>query len=209
MNSNTFGKILVIGFLILLFSTACGTSQADLDATATKAMAKEFAKKTEEAPTATPLPTDTPVPTYTPAPSDTPEPTPTSTASPTPTITNTPAPTNTPEPTVPPEPTLGELMFFDEDFEEAKDEFQLGVTMVYACFEYWSMSPNLRVSGYAYHNGNEFGNISGFYDLEGNDGTCFSLSRGGGRQKLEAGQYKIKMYIENDLATEGEFKILR
>jgi hypothetical protein len=199
--------LLTISVFFLL--AACGPSQADLDATATKVMADEFARQTAEAPTATPLPTDAPNPTDTPVPTDTPEPTPTE--SPMPTITNTPPPTDTPEATTPPEPSLGEMVFFDEDFVDPTVEFKLGVTVVNACFEYWNMTPDLRVSGYVYHNGSEFGNISGFYDLDGNDVVCFSISstKGGAVQKLDAGQYKVKMYIENGLATEGEFKIIR
>jgi hypothetical protein len=101
------------------------------------------------------------------------------------------------------------MMFFDESFEAPVEEFPLGVTMVHACFEYWNMSPDLRISGYAYHNGENWGNISGFMDFEGNDFHCFTLSVGGGRVRLDPGKYKVTLFINNDQATEGEFKILR
>lgn len=77
-------------FLLLITAVSCGPSQAELDATATKAAEEEFKKQTEEAPTASPLPTDTPVPT------DTPSPTPTNTPTSSPTPTDTPTPTTTP-----------------------------------------------------------------------------------------------------------------
>jgi hypothetical protein len=158
---------------------------------------------TAEAPTATPVPTDTLAPTETPlpTPTDTPEPSPTAT------ITNTPLPTDTPEPTIPPEPTLGEIIFFDDGFEAPIEQFQLGVTKVYACFEYWNMTPDLRISGYVYRNGKDWANISQMFDLDGNDFFCFTLSSDGGRRKLDAGNYKIKLFLEKDLATSGEFKI--
>ena len=98
-------------------------------------------------------------------------------------------------------------MFFDDDFEAPVEEFQLGVTKVYACFEYWNMEPSLRISGYVYHNGKDWGNISQMYDLEGNDFFCFTLLSDGGRRKLDAGRYEVKLYLEKDLSSSGKFKI--
>lgn len=71
---------------------ACGPSQAELDAQATKFAANIFATQTAAAPT----PTNTPAPS--PTPTDTPKPTstPTSTPTPTPTPSPTALPTNTP-----------------------------------------------------------------------------------------------------------------
>ena len=206
-----FKKILFVIVLILLltFLEACSSFPGEIESTEIIVSGSEKTEEKTDELTSTQLPTDAPNPTDTPVPTDTPEPTPTE--SPMPTITNTPPPTDTPEATTPPEPSLGEMVFFDEDFVDPTVEFKLGVTVVNACFEYWNMTPDLRVSGYVYHNGSEFGNISGFYDLDGNDVVCFSISstKGGAVQKLDAGQYKVKMYIENGLATEGEFRILR
>ena len=61
--------------LMAVLVSACGPSQAELDAQATKVAAAIFATQTAEAPTATPTPTPTPSPTSTPT--DTPAPSPT------------------------------------------------------------------------------------------------------------------------------------
>ena len=94
---------LLIGALLV----ACGPSQAELDAQATKVAADVFATETAEAPTRTPIPTLTPTPTATLTstltPTSTPTPTPTSTNTATPT--HTPTPTNTPTSTLTPAPT--------------------------------------------------------------------------------------------------------
>jgi hypothetical protein len=81
-------------FLVALFLPACGASEAELDATATKAAVAKFATQTAQAPTDTPQPTNTPTPTETPIPTSTP----TATIAPT----STPTPTPTPEPTIAP-----------------------------------------------------------------------------------------------------------
>ena len=60
-------------FLMAGLATACGPSQAELDAQATKVAAAIFATQTAQAPTATPTPTPSPTPT----PTDTPPPSPT------------------------------------------------------------------------------------------------------------------------------------
>ncbi len=95
---------------------ACGPSQAELDAQATRSAADAFATQTAEAPTptltpsATPTPTVTPTPTPTstptPLPTDTPTSTPTATPTNTPTATATPTtqPSNTPTAPAPPQP---------------------------------------------------------------------------------------------------------
>lgn len=97
--TRTLLSILACMVTIMLLS-ACGPSQAELDAAATQAASEEYATQTAEAPTATTTPTDTPIPTktplpptYTPEPTDTPVP-PTST--PVPTATPTPGPTLAP-----------------------------------------------------------------------------------------------------------------
>lgn len=64
---------------------ACGPSQAELDAQATKVAADIFATQTAEAPPPTPTPTLTPTPTETPTPTPVPTPTFTPTPSPVPT----------------------------------------------------------------------------------------------------------------------------
>jgi hypothetical protein len=165
MNQKSNVVLAACGMLTISMLCACGPSQEELGATAVQATADEAAVLTAEAPTATPVPTDTLAPTETPlpTPTDTPEPSPTAT------ITNTPLPTDTPEPTIPPEPTLGEIIFFDDGFEAPIEQFQLGVTKVYACFEYWNMTPDLRISGYVYRNGKDWANISQMFDLDGND----------------------------------------
>lgn len=72
--------------LVAALLSACGPSQAELDATATQVAADIFATQTAQAPTATA--TFTPSPTFTATPTDTPTPTPT----------DTPLPTSTPTP---------------------------------------------------------------------------------------------------------------
>jgi hypothetical protein len=81
-----------LAILVILLITACGPSQADLDATATQDTMAINATKTAQAPTDTPVPTSTP----TTVPTDTP--TPTATFTPTPTITPTPTPIPDPDP---------------------------------------------------------------------------------------------------------------
>jgi hypothetical protein len=73
--------IIVVGVSL----AACGPSQAELDAQATKVAADIFATQTAEAPTPTPIPTLTPTPTETPTPTPVPTPTFTPTPSPVPT----------------------------------------------------------------------------------------------------------------------------
>jgi basic membrane protein A len=91
-------SLLVVTALLL---SACGTSQEDLDATATQIAAEIFATQTAQAPTATPTFTPTPTPTDTPTLTPTPTPTDTPSPTPTPTPTPTPPPTDTPTPTPP------------------------------------------------------------------------------------------------------------
>jgi len=100
-----------IGAMISIFFTACGPSQAELDATATQAAAEQFATQTADAPTTTPTftSTSTQTPTFTPTLTPTPTPTftPTSTPTQTPTATTTPTPKASPTrvpPTQPPSP---------------------------------------------------------------------------------------------------------
>ena len=96
---------IALSVLIGVGMAACGgSSQAELDAQATKIAADIFATQTAEAPPPTDTPTVAPTLTHTPIPTptltDTPTPVPTQT--PTHTPTSTPAPTDTPAPT----PTL-------------------------------------------------------------------------------------------------------
>lgn len=74
MSVSDFGIVLLMAMVV----AACGPSQADLDAQATKVAAAIFATPTAQAPTATstPMPTDTPTPSPTPTPTDTPPPSP-------------------------------------------------------------------------------------------------------------------------------------
>ncbi len=86
----SFGKVhLVLACLLTsAILAACGPSQAELNAQATKIAANILATQTAEAPTLTPTPTLT----------STPTPIPTPTLTPTPTSTDTPTPTDTPRP---------------------------------------------------------------------------------------------------------------
>jgi TolB protein len=102
---------MILTLIALLTSgalSACGPSQADLDATATVIAADIFAAQTVAAPTATLTPTVTSTPTFThtpaPTPTHTSTPTPTHTPSPTSTPTATHTPTRTPTPTHTPTP---------------------------------------------------------------------------------------------------------
>ncbi len=101
MNKKT-SRILVYLLLMGVILSACGPSQAELDAQATQSAADAFATQTAEAPTPTPTPTVTltPTPTFTPTPVPTDTPTPT--ATPIPTDTPTPIPTDTPTATATP-----------------------------------------------------------------------------------------------------------
>lgn len=93
--------LLIIGcFVIIILSSACGPSQAELDETATQDAIALFAKQTAEAPTATLTPSVTPSPTNTPTATPSPTHTPTETPTITPTPTNTPTATPTPIPDV-------------------------------------------------------------------------------------------------------------
>ena len=104
---------LLICLLLGIALVACGASQAELDAEATKVAANIFGTQTAEAPPPTDTPTSTPTATPTDTPTATPTPTHTPTHTPTPipptstpTHTPTPAPpTDTPEPTDTPTPT--------------------------------------------------------------------------------------------------------
>lgn len=80
----TVMSLAIISLLISVILSACGPSQAELDATATQVAANIFATQTAQAPTATP--------TFTPSPSPTATPTATPTPTSTPTITPTPTP---------------------------------------------------------------------------------------------------------------------
>ena len=87
------------------------------------------------------------------------------------------------------------------------DEYPNGTTRVYACFDYWNLSSDMRISGYLYLNGKEWSNISGVFDLEGNDFTCITI--GSATRKLDHGDWKLTLFLENDLAQTGTFKVLR
>lgn len=67
----------ILGLLLTIsLLSACGPSQAELDATASQAAAVMFATQTAEAPTSTPIPTSTPTPTKIPTATPTPQPDP-------------------------------------------------------------------------------------------------------------------------------------
>jgi hypothetical protein len=85
-------SFVLICLLMVTGLAACGPSQAELDAEATKVAAEIFATQTAEAPTPTPPPTATatPTPTFTPTPIP---------------PTETPTPLPSPTPTTPPTPT--------------------------------------------------------------------------------------------------------
>lgn len=94
--SSRFSPIL-LSLIIGILLSACGPSQAQLDAAATQVAANIFATQTAQAPTITP--------TFTPSPTATETPTSTPTLAPTNTPTLTPAPTRTRTPTLKPTPT--------------------------------------------------------------------------------------------------------
>ncbi len=87
-----------ISLLIVIMVSACGPSQAALDATTTQIAADIFATQTAQAPTITPTFTPSLTPTLTWTPTRTPLPTNTSTPIPTSTPTRTPTPTPRPAP---------------------------------------------------------------------------------------------------------------
>ena len=92
MNNIQHSLYLFLAILVILSISACGTSQADLDATATQDTIAMHATENFQTPRDVPVPTSTP----TTVPTDTP--TPTATFTPTPTITPTPTPTPDPDP---------------------------------------------------------------------------------------------------------------
>ena len=98
---------------------ACGPSQAERDAQATKIAADIFAAQTAEPPTLTPTPTSTPVPTSTPMPTSTPAVTPL----PTGTLTVTPQPTDVPTWRIYPSTDLYAFSYAG-DFEGIPNELQ-------------------------------------------------------------------------------------
>ena len=101
--------LILVLLLMAGLAAACGPSQAELDAQATKVAAAIFATQTAEAPTATPTPTQT----------DTPTPTPRST------------PTDTPTPSPTPLPDLSEAVLTLDDLPSSFTEMsleQLGLT---------------------------------------------------------------------------------
>jgi hypothetical protein len=199
---------LIICFLVAtLFLFACGTSQDDLDATESQVAEDVVATQTESAPTDTPVPTDTPTQEPTEIPTQVPTDTPAPTDTPPPTVTNTPGPTDTPEPTVPSVPTIGPIMYFPLDFSGKMEEYPRGTTQVYACFEYWNMSPDARLTGYLYFNGKEVANISQVFELEGNDNFCFTI--GSQTRQMEHGTWKLSIYLDKDLAQSASYKVLR
>jgi len=93
--------VLLTSLAAALLLSACGPSQAERDATATRLAAEISGTQTAAAPTDMPFPTATPNPTATHTPSPTPSPThsPTDTPTSTPTFTSTPTVTPTPSPT--------------------------------------------------------------------------------------------------------------
>ena len=113
---------LLVLIVLSIFLSACGPSQAELDATATQGAADNFATQTAQAPTATATFTPSPTATATFTPSPTATATPTST--PIPTLTPTPPPTNTPTPTTNPLAGVfaeGKLVMTDESYKTLKD----------------------------------------------------------------------------------------
>jgi hypothetical protein len=203
----------VIIFLIFLFSLPALSCNfivgPDTDATATAVSAEIFATMTAMVPSATftQPPTDTPLPTSTPTI------TPTDTQIPSPTITNTPEPTFTPEPTKPDNPTFGPITFHtEEDYNQDNldnpvTEFPTGTTKVYACFDYWAMTPTTRVSDYWYANGEEWNSFSENWD-KGDEGTmCWYIYYSDKLAGLENGDWKLKIFIGSDLEQEAEFYI--
>ena len=107
-------------------------------------------------------------------------------------------------------PTFGAIEFYSQDFEGPAEEFPLDTTKVYACFEYWNMSPEVRVSGYLYLNGKEVGNVSQALEVDGDGDTCFTIyALGQNLRALDKGTWKLTLYIGNELSQSASFKIAR
>ena len=98
----TRNLILLVIFLLGGILSACGPSQADMDATATQVAGSIFGTQTAQVPTVTLTLT--------------PNPTPTVTLTPTPTVTST--PTLTPTATDTPTPTIDPSILFSDDFSD-------------------------------------------------------------------------------------------
>ena len=196
-------KRLLLTFVLVftLPALACSLFQTqDLDATATFIAGEIFANMTAEAPTATDTATVTPTETVTP--------TPTITVTPLPT--DTPLLTDTPEPTVPSEPTFGPITFAEGESEEKPvnpaTKFTPGIDTVYACWDYWGMSPEVRITTYWYNNGKKWASDSESWDLAENGSICWSISwAGSGR--LPLGNWDLKLYIGSELVQSGKFRI--
>jgi tetratricopeptide (TPR) repeat protein len=108
------------------------------------------------------------------------------------------------------EPSIGPLMFFTEESDNPADQFPLGTTAVYACFYYYNMTPEDRFTAYWYLNGKEIYNFSEPTGLQGSDSTCTGIGYGGTTiRKMDAGSYEVKIYIGNEFAQSGTFKIVQ
>jgi hypothetical protein len=194
-------KISLIFLVLMITGLSCRIFQpADLDATATNVAAKVFATMTADVPverdTPTLKPTSTSTHTFAP----------TETILPSSTTANTPEPTSTTAPTLPVVPTFGEISFYNNVDDDPAEKFPVGTTKIIACFKYWNMSPENRITYYWYVNGKEFLSRRKPWTEGKNGVTCYSIVYAG-THGLDAGNWEVKFYIDNEFAQSGKFKI--
>jgi len=179
-------RLLLVCVLFSLPALACSLFQTqDLNATATFVAGEIFATMTAEAPTVTP----------------------------TPTITVTPTPTDTPTPTETPLPTFGHITFArggSEDNQpiDPSTKFPTGIPIVYACWDFWGMDPDMRVTQYWYRNEVEQFVDHSLWDRGASGSTCFYVDYEEQGTYLAAGNWVLKLYVGTELAQIGTFRIV-
>jgi Tol biopolymer transport system component len=163
--------------------------------TVTKQVATQVVVETVEIeePTATPTPTEEVEPTATTEPSLTPTPTP------------------TPEPLSPKTaPVVGPIVFATDVTDDNQpigvdDTFPEDIEEIHAVFDYEGMSSDVIWERRWYQDGEDVSGGSGAWD--GTESGTFDLGLTGGGEPLGAGEWKLEIYVNGELAQTGEFTI--
>jgi hypothetical protein len=107
-------------------------------------------------------------------------------------------------------PQLGPIIFSPEvtTAKETIDPvilFEAGITKIYATFDYSGLSPNDILEQVWYYNGKEISRISQRWSEAQNGRFSYEIDAGG--EPLSVGEWKLEIYREGQLLTQGSFVV--
>jgi parallel beta-helix repeat protein len=109
------------------------------------------------------------------------------------------------------EPTFGAITFARGESDvkpvDPATMFPAGIETVYACWDYWKTNPDLLFTRSWYNNGKEWFSESISWEHAENGSICEHIYMVKSGKGLPTGNWEVKLYIGNELAQSGKFKI--